>query len=89
MRAANSGTERRRLPSVLLSEDRIGLCDQTRVDLGLPFVPIERGRPAAIELTTARPLGQEGRAQIPGGAVLLWPKPGSDPMVLATRFSPS
>ena len=55
----------------------------------LPGKRVTWGRPAAIELTTARPLCQEGRAQITGGAVLLWAKPGSDPMVLATRFSPS
>jgi hypothetical protein len=55
--------------------------------LGLTFVPIERDRPAAIEVRTGRPLCQEGKTPIIGGAVLVWANPGSDPNVLRAARS--
>jgi hypothetical protein len=69
------------------TETRIGLCQTTTLDLGLSFVPIQRGRPAAIEVRTARPLCQQGRTQITGGSVLIWDNPGTDPNVLAAVHS--
>ena len=69
------------------SEDRIRLCELSTIQLGLSFVPIQRDRPAAIEIRTARPLCQEGRTQIAGGTVLIWGPPGTDPNVLAAQRS--
>src|SRR5688500_18759496 len=64
------------------TEDRIQLCQSSTMDLGLTFVPIQRDRPAAIEIRTERPLCREGRTQITGGAVLIWANTGGDPNVL-------
>jgi hypothetical protein len=69
------------------TEDRIQLCQSSTLDLGLSFVPIQRGRPAAIEVRAARPLCQQGRTQITGGSVLIWDIPGADPNVLAAVHS--
>jgi hypothetical protein len=64
-------------------EDRLRLCELEVMDLGMTFVPIERDRPAAIRVRTARPLCEEGRTEITGGSVLIWANPGSDPNTLA------
>ena len=64
------------------TDDRIALCELTTIEVGLTFVPIQRDRPAAIEVRTARPLCQEGEIQITGGAVLIWANPPGDPNVL-------
>src|SRR5688572_29193100 len=55
--------------------------------LALTFVPIERDRPAAIEVHTARPLCREGRTEITGGAVMIWSNPAGNPNVLAATRS--
>jgi hypothetical protein len=62
---------------------RVRLCELSTMVLGMTFVPIERDRPAAIEVRMAGPLCREGRTQITGGEVLIWANPGSDPNVLA------
>jgi hypothetical protein len=69
------------------TENRVRLCELSTMVLDLTFVPIERDRPAAIEVRTARPLCHEGRTQISGGAVLIWANPGSDPNVLSAARS--
>jgi hypothetical protein len=69
------------------TENRVRLCELSTMVLGLTFVPIERDRPAAIEVRTASPLCHEGRTQITGGAVLIWGNPGSDPNVLSAARS--
>ena len=74
-------------PTAGQTEERVELCQLGELLLGLTFVPIERDRPAAIEVRTARPLCQEGRTQITGGTVLVWASPGSDPNVLAAARS--
>ena len=70
-------------PTAGPTEDRIRLCELSTIQLGLTFVPIQRDRPAAIEIRTGRPLCQEGRTQITGGTVLIWSASGADPNVLA------
>jgi hypothetical protein len=70
-------------PTAGPTEDRIRLCQSSTMDLALTFVPIQRDRPAAIEVRTERPLCQEGRTQITGGTVLIWANPSGDPNVLA------
>ncbi|HSK21327.1 MAG TPA: hypothetical protein VK912_19380 [Longimicrobiales bacterium] len=65
------------------TERRIRLCELGTVVLGMTFVPIERGLPAAIEVRTADALCREGRTQITGGAVMIWNNPGSDENVLS------
>lgn len=74
-------------PEAGSTEDRVRLCELSTMVLGLTFVPIERDRPAAIEVRTARPLCHEGRTQITGGAVLIWSDPGSDANVLSAARS--
>ena len=76
-------------PEAGSSEERIRLCRLSALHLGLTFVPIERGRPAAIEVRTSRPLCEEGRTGITGGAVMVWENPGGDPNVLAAVRSES
>jgi hypothetical protein len=73
-------------PEAGSTDDRVRLCDLSTMVLGMTFVPIERDRPAAIEVRTERPLCNEGHTQITGGTVLIWANPGSDPNVVsATR----
>ncbi|HEX2167667.1 MAG TPA: hypothetical protein VHG09_10590 [Longimicrobiales bacterium] len=68
------------------TERRVRLCELSTMVLGMTFVPIQRDRPAAIEVRTARPLCNEGRTEITGGAVMIWANPGTDENVLgATR----
>ena len=62
--------------------DRIRLCDLSTLVLGMTFVPIERDRPAAIEVRTADPLCREGTTPITGGAVSIWENPDGDENVL-------
>lgn len=69
------------------TEDRIRLCALDEIVLSLTFVPIERDRPAAIEVRTARPLCGTGPAAITGGSVMIWRNPGDDPNVLAAARS--
>lgn len=69
------------------TENRVRLCELSTMVLDLTFVPIERDRPAAIEVRTARPLCREGLTQIAGGAVLIWANPGSDENVLSATPS--
>ena len=59
------------------SESEIELCDSNVMVLGVSG-PIQVGRPAAIEVRTARPLCQEGPTQITGGAVLVWRDQGGN-----------
>jgi hypothetical protein len=70
-------------PTAGPDENRIRLCELSTMDLGLTFVPIQRDRPAAIQVRTERPLCRQGRTRITGGAVLVWANPASDPNVLA------
>lgn len=65
------------------SQERIDLCRLSRLDVGLAFIPIQRDRPAAVEVRTAQPLCQEGSAPISGGSVLVWSPKDGDPNVLA------
>jgi hypothetical protein len=74
-------------PEAGQTRNRVRLCELRTMVLGMTFVPIERDRPAAIEVRTADPLCREGRAQITGGEVLIWANPGSDPNVLAAARS--
>lgn len=69
------------------TERRVRLCQLSTVVLGMTFVPIERDRPAAIEVQTADPLCNEGTTQITGGSVMIWANPGSDENVLAAARS--
>jgi hypothetical protein len=59
------------------SDNRIELCDTNVMVLGVSG-PVQVGRPAAIEVRTARPLCQEGLMQITGGAVLVWRDQGGN-----------
>lgn len=76
-------------PEAGSTEDRVRLCDLSTMVLGMTFVPIERDRPAAIEVRTERPLCREGRTEITGGAVMIWANPGSDTNVLSATRSGS
>jgi hypothetical protein len=80
--AAVQGSSNLSDPVAGQNRKRIRLCELSTIVLGMTFVPIERDRPAAIEVRTARPLCHEGRTQITGGEVLIWANPGSDPNVL-------
>jgi hypothetical protein len=70
-------------PEAGSTEADIELCQAREMVIGLSFVPFQVGRPAAVEIQTARPLCQEGPTQITGGAVMVWSNPGSDPNVVA------
>jgi hypothetical protein len=74
-------------PEAGSTEERVRLCELSTLVLGMTFVPIERDRPAAIEVRTASPLCHEGRTQIIGGAVMIWANPGSDTNVLSAARS--